>query len=287
MVQLVIAAKHTSPWLSFNLFFLNFFSSFVRVFINAFFAFLRGTLSCGLLGPARELSIEFSSISSKLLYLISLLVFEYQVPWIFEYFSIKDNNSFFLPVRFKYLIVSSSIGNIPHVAPYSGAILEIVDLSDRDKLFNPGPKNSTNFPTTPYLLSFSVMLSTKSVAVTPSGRLPESLTPKTSGICIETDWPSITDSASIPPTPQPSTDNALTIVVWLSVPTTVSKKISLWFFVTTSEIYSKLIWWQIPAPGGKTLKFSKDICAHFSNLYLSWFLLNSLNTFSFIENLLP
>ena len=35
-------------------------------------------------------------------------------------------------------------------------------------------------------------------------------------------WPSITASASIPPTPQPSTARALTIVVWESVPTSVS-----------------------------------------------------------------
>jgi hypothetical protein len=39
---------------------------------------------------------------------------------------------------------------------------------------------------------------------------------------IETGWPSIAASASIPPTPQPSTPRPLTIVVWLSVPTQVS-----------------------------------------------------------------
>ena len=56
----------------------------------------------------------------------------------------------------------------------------------------------------------------------PSIILPVSLKPTTSGISIETGWPSIAASASMPPTPQPSTARPLTIVVWLSVPTSVS-----------------------------------------------------------------
>ena len=35
-------------------------------------------------------------------------------------------------------------------------------------------------------------------------------------------WPSMAASASMPPTPQPSTPAPLIMVVWLSVPTTVS-----------------------------------------------------------------
>ena len=46
----------------------------------------------------------------------------------------------------------------------------------------------------------------------------------TSGMSIEIGWPSMAASASMPPTPQPSTDSPLTIVVWLSVPTSVSGK---------------------------------------------------------------
>ena len=46
--------------------------------------------------------------------------------------------------------------------------------------------------------------------------------PTTSGMSMLTGWPSIAASASIPPTPQPSTPRPLTIVVWLSVPTSVS-----------------------------------------------------------------
>ncbi len=44
----------------------------------------------------------------------------------------------------------------------------------------------------------------------------------TSGISIEIDWPSIAASASMPPTPQPNTPMPLIMVVWESVPTTVS-----------------------------------------------------------------
>ena len=43
-----------------------------------------------------------------------------------------------------------------------------------------------------------------------------------SGSSIEIGWPSITASASMPPTPQPRAAKPLTIVVWLSVPTSVS-----------------------------------------------------------------
>ena len=60
------------------------------------------------------------------------------------------------------------------------------------------------------------------MAVVPSRIAPFSLKPTTSGMSIEMGWPSIAASASIPPTPQPSTAAPLTIVVWLSVPTSVS-----------------------------------------------------------------
>ena len=46
--------------------------------------------------------------------------------------------------------------------------------------------------------------------------------PITSGMSMETGWPSMAASASMPPTPQPRTPRPLTIVVWLSVPTSVS-----------------------------------------------------------------
>ena len=44
----------------------------------------------------------------------------------------------------------------------------------------------------------------------------------TYGISIEIGWPSMAASASIPPTPQPTTPRPLTMVVCESVPTRVS-----------------------------------------------------------------
>ena len=90
-----------------------------------------------------------------------------------------------LPENFKYFIVSSSIGKNPQVAPYSGAILAIVALSANDKFFNPSPKNSTNFPTTPFFLNICTIVKTKSLAVVPSVSFPLISKPITSGINIE------------------------------------------------------------------------------------------------------
>ena len=65
-------------------------------------------------------------------------------------------------------------------------------------------------------------VSTRSVAVVPSTSEPTSRKPITCGMSIDTGWPSMAASASIPPTPHPSTPRPFTIVVWLSVPTSVS-----------------------------------------------------------------
>ena len=59
----------------------------------------------------------------------------------------------------------------------------------------------------------STTLSTKSVAVTPGLSSPFKRKPMTSGISMEIGWPSMAASASIPPTPQPSTPRPLIIVV--------------------------------------------------------------------------
>ena len=67
-----------------------------------------------------------------------------------------------------------------------------------------------------------MIVSTTSVAVAPGGISPTSLKPTTLGMSIETGWPSMAASASMPPTPHPSTPRPLTIVVCESVPTRVS-----------------------------------------------------------------
>ncbi len=105
-------------------------------------------------------------------------------------------------------------------------------------------------------------VSTRSVAVAPSGSSPSRRKPTTWGSSIEIGWPSIAASASIPPTPQPSTPRPLTIVVCESVPTSVSGY--AWAgppsgsrVKTTWLRYSRLTWWQIPVAGGTTRKLSK------------------------------
>lgn len=60
------------------------------------------------------------------------------------------------------------------------------------------------------------------MAVTCSLSFPVNLKPITYGKTIEIGWPSMTASASIPPTPQPTTPRPLIIVVCESVPTTES-----------------------------------------------------------------
>lgn len=89
----------------------------------------------------------------------------------------------------------------------------IVALSAIERLAHPGPKNSTNFPTTPLFLSIYVIVNTRSVAVVCGLKCPSSLKPTTSGKTIDIAYPSMTDSASIPPTPHPSTPKPLIIVV--------------------------------------------------------------------------
>ena len=89
----------------------------------------------------------------------------------------------------------------------------MVDLSDNERFLIPSPKNSINFPTTLIFLNFSVIVKTKSVAVNPSFNFPIIFTPITSGNLSEIGCPSITASASIPPTPHPKIERALTMVV--------------------------------------------------------------------------
>ena len=56
------------------------------------------------------------------------------------------------------------------MAPNSGDMLERVARSGTDIEESPLPQNSTNLLTTPWRRSFSVSVSTRSVAVVPAGR---------------------------------------------------------------------------------------------------------------------
>jgi hypothetical protein len=150
------------------------------------------------------------------------------------------------------------------VAPYSGAMLAMVARSASDRLESPGPWNSTNFPTTPFLRSISVTVSTTSVAVAPGASAPCSRNPTTCGTSMTVGWPSIAASASMPPTPQPTTPSPLIMVVCESVPSTVSGKTIASPFAprrtTTGARYSRFTWWTMPVPGGTTRKSRNARC---------------------------
>src|SRR2546423_351947 len=99
--------------------------------------------------------------------------------------------------------------------------------------------------------------------VAPSESSPSSLKPTTLGSSIETGWPSIAASASMPPTPQPSTPRPLIIVVCESVPTSVSgyaRDVGPSWTNTTCPRYSRFTWWQIPVAGGTTRRLSNACC---------------------------
>src|SRR5437868_4843185 len=182
------------------------------------------------------------------------------------------------PVSRRYSSVTSSTGKNPQVAPYSGLMFPSVARSASASDGTPGPKYSTSLPTTPTLRRISVTVSTRSVAVAPCGSSPDSLNPTTCGTSIDSASPSIAASASIPPTPQPSTPRPLIIVVWESVPTSVSGKATPSRDSTTRARYSRFTWWQMPVFGGTTAKLSNAVCPQRRNAYRSRFLWNSSST---------
>jgi hypothetical protein len=157
-----------------------------------------------------------------------------------QYVSTSAIRSSLRPVSRRYSIVCASTGKKPHVAPYSGDMFPRVARSATGSDASPSPKYSTNFPTTPVRRSISVTVSTRSVAVAPSGSWPLSLKPTTCGTSIDGASPSIAASASMPPTPQPRTPRPLIIVVCESVPTSVSGNATPSRSSTTRPRYSRL-----------------------------------------------
>ena len=106
----------------------------------------------------------------------------------------------------------------------------------------------------------------------PSGSAPVSSRPTTGGRSMLIGSPSITASASMPPTPQPSTPRPLIMVVWLSVPTRLSGKSSgseppagSALLATTLARNSRFTWWTMPVAGGTARKPSKAPVAHLSS----------------------
>ena len=108
-------------------------------------------------------------------------------------------------------------------------------------------------------------VSTRSVAVVPGPMRPIILRPITVGVGWDSGWPSSTASASMPPTPNPSTPTPLIMVVCESVPTRVSGKAtsspSTTRACTTGDRNSRFTWWTIPVPGGTVRKSRNACCA--------------------------
>ena len=223
--------------------------------MNASFALASGTRSCGRRGPAREGSTSSRSSSTTCEY-SGCSSGSCQSWFSLQYASTSATRSALRPVSRRYSTVTSSTGKKPHVAPVSGLMFPSVARSARESEPTPGPKYSTNFPTTPVLRRISVTVSTRSVAVAPSRSAPASRKPTTCGTSIESASPSIAASASMPPTPQPRTPSPLTIVVCESVPTSVSGKATPSRTSTTRARYSRLTWWTMPVFGGTTRKLS-------------------------------
>ena len=107
------------------------------------------------------------------------------------------------------------------------------------------------------------------MAVTPSRSAPVSRNPTTCGVIMYSGWPSMAASASMPPTPQPSTPRPLIIVVCESVPTSVSGKAivfaSLRVLITPAARNSRFTWCTMPVAGGTTPKFWKPCAPHLRN----------------------
>ena len=78
--------------------------------------------------------------------------------------------------------MAGAVCKMPMMLVFSGEPVTEYTNQSSASLETPGPKNSTNFPTTPFLRSIWVTVSTRSVAVAPSGKRPERRKPMTSGI---------------------------------------------------------------------------------------------------------
>ena len=95
------------------------------------------------------------------------------------------------------------------------AVVDLAAMRDAMRVLKSDPEKIN--PLTPVDLVID-----HSVAVQPGLSLPVRRMPITSGISMDMGCPSLAASASMPPTPQPSTPSPLIMVVCESVPTSVS-----------------------------------------------------------------
>ena len=104
----------------------------------------------------------------------------------------------------------------------------------------------------------------------------------TSGSTMLTACPSMTLSASMPPTPHPATPSPLIMVVCESVPTTESGYSTFCSSNTTRARYSKFTWCTMPDPGGTMRKLLSDLEPHLRNWKRS--LLRSISLAKFFSS---
>ncbi len=84
-----------------------------------------------------------------------------------------------------------------------------------------GPRYSTTYPWPPPVPVWAIRVSTRSFAVTPSGRLPLTVTAMVFGLACGSVWVARTCSTSDVPMPKASAPNAPWVLVWLSPQTMV------------------------------------------------------------------
>ena len=105
------------------------------------------------------------------------------------------------------------------MAPISAPMLQIVPLPVQDKLSAPGPKYSKIEPVPPLTVRMPATFKIISFADAHPLSFPVNRTPINSGNFSSHGIPTITSTASAPPTPIATIPSPPAFTVWLSVPT--------------------------------------------------------------------
>ena len=109
-----------------------------EIFSYAVLASTNAIRSCGRFGPAIEGTIAVKS-NSNFSENLGSAAGSCHKPFTRAYFSTSSNCSALRPVNFKYRMLSSSIGKIATVEPYSGDIFPIVTRLAIGRADTPGP----------------------------------------------------------------------------------------------------------------------------------------------------
>ena len=153
------------------------------------------------------------------------------------------------------------------VAPYSGAMLAMVARSTTGSAAAPGPKNSTNLPTTFALRSICVTVSARSVAVTPSlkraGQMHADHVRREKINRLAEHARLGFDAADAPADDADAVDHGRVRIGADQRVRVINRRPAS--ETTPLARYSRLTWCTMPMPGGTTLKVSKACMPHFRN----------------------